>query len=252
MLDSLPWMLLSRQLGRKDGLGMNEFTIGWRAQVSRHPSAFLLAAQLFSLVLYAVFDGSPNGRAVLGTFGIIVLALVIWVMKRSPTIWWGTRILAMVSFLLSVASMLFIAPTLLMWASAMEAILYFFTAGSLIAYMMEDTHVTTDELFAAGSTFTLFAWAFAYAFLVCETWRPGSFGGVDHPQPWTFFELLYMSFNNLSSTGLGDIVPKTAPARVLVMLEQFTGIAYIAVVVSRLIGMTIVRHRDKEVAARLD
>jgi hypothetical protein len=125
-------------------------------------------------------------------------------------------------------------------------VLYFYTAGSLIAYMMEDTRVTADELFAAGATFTLLAWGFAYAFLACETWHPGSFGGVDHPPPWSFFELLYASFNNLSSTGNGDIVAVTAPARVLVMLVQFTGVAYIAVVVSRLIGMTIVRHRDKE------
>jgi len=33
-------------------------------------------------------------------------------------------------------------------------------------------------------------------------------------------------------------------ARVLVMLEQFAGIAYIAVVVSRLIGMTITLQKD--------
>ena len=33
------------------------------------------------------------------------------------------------------------------------------------------------------------------------------------------------------------------PADVLVMLEQFAGIGYIATVVSRLIGLTIVRHR---------
>ncbi len=30
------------------------------------------------------------------------------------------------------------------------------------------------------------------------------------------------------------------------MLEQFAGVAYIAVVVSRLIGLTIVRQRDRE------
>jgi len=219
--------------------------INWRAFASRHPSAFLLAAQLFSLVLYAALDGMPSGRAILGTFGILVLALAIWVLKRSPTIWRGTGILAIASFALSLSAIFVASPALSMWASAMEAVLYFFAAGSLIAYMMEDTHVTTDELFAAGATFTLLAWGFAYAFLVCESWLPGSFSGADHRQPWTFFELLYGSFNNLSSTGSGDIVPRTAPARVLVMFEQFTGIAYIAVVVSRLIGMTIIRHRDK-------
>jgi len=59
----------------------------------------------------------------------------------------------------------------------------------------------------------------------------------------TFIELLFLSFTNLSATGLSDIVPNTPAARVLVMLEQFAGVAYIAVVVSRLIGMTIVRQK---------
>lgn len=229
---------------------MNDKGIRWRSLASRHPSAFLLAAQLVSLILYAAFDGNSDGRAVLGAFGIVVLALVIWVLRRSSTIWQGTRFLAIVSFALSLSAVFIASPTLLTWASAIEAILYFFTAGSLIAYMLEDTRVTADELFAAGATFTLLAWGYAYAFLVCETWLPGSFRGADHRTPWTFFELLYASFNNLSSTGIGDIVPRTAAARVLVMFEQFTGIAYIAVVVSRLIGLTIVLNRDKSSARK--
>jgi hypothetical protein len=183
----------------------------------------------------------------LGSFGIVVLALVIWVLKRSSTIWWVTRVLAVASFVLSVASLLVESSTLLVWASSLEAVLYFCTAGSLIAYMMEDTRVTTDELFAAGATFTLLAWGFAHAFVVCESLLPGSFGGDNFPPPWTFFEMLYASFNNLSSTGLGDVVPLTAQARVLIMIEQFIGIAYVTVVVSRLIGMTIIRRHDATV-----
>jgi len=99
------------------------------------------------------------------------------------------------------------------------------------------------QLFAAGATFTLLAWGFAFAYLVCQTWSPGSFTGITDPsQPRTFLERLFLSFTNLSATGLSDILPVTAPARVLVMLEQFSGIGYIAVVVSRLIGMTIVHY----------
>ncbi len=114
----------------------------------------------------------------------------------------------------------------------------------MIAYMMEDYRVTVDELFAAGATFTLLAWGFAYAYLVCQAWFPGSFiGGTNPGQPRTFIELLSLSFTNLSATGLGDVMPITSPARVLVMLEQFAGVAYIAVVVSRLIGMTIARRK---------
>jgi hypothetical protein len=137
--------------------------------------------------------------------------------------------------------------TLLMWSSILEAILYFYAAGSLIVYMMEDYRVTTDELFAAGATFTLIAWGFAYVYLACQIWFPGSFTGLNFPgEPRTFVELLSLSFANLSATGLGDILPITSAARVLVMLEQFAGVAYIAVVVSRLIGMTITLQKDKK------
>ena len=45
---------------------------------------------------------------------------------------------------------------------------------------------------------------------------------------------------------MGDVLPITSRARVLVMLEQFAGVAYIAVVVSRLIGLTIVRQDRKD------
>jgi hypothetical protein len=107
--------------------------------------------------------------------------------------------------------------------------------------------VTTDELFAAGATFTLLAWGFAYVYLVCQTWYPASFAGAARPgEPRTFIELLFLSFTNLSAAGLGDVLPITSLARVLVMLEQFAGVAYIAVVVSRLIGLTIVRQDRKD------
>jgi hypothetical protein len=46
--------------------------------------------------------------------------------------------------------------------------------------------------------------------------------------------------------GLSDIVPVQPQARALVMLEQFAGVMYIALVVSRLIGLTILRAQRRE------
>ena len=54
-------------------------------------------------------------------------------------------------------------------------------------------------------------------------------------------ELLFLSFSLLSGVGLSDVVPILPQARALVMLEQFAGVMYIAVVVSRLIGLTILK-----------
>ena len=224
----------------------NDSKLDWRDLTRRHPSAFLLAAQLVSLVLYAVFEGSNRGRAVLGAFGVLILLLVVWVVRRSPAVNWIAWVLVVPAVVLALLSVLFLNPTLIGWASVFEAALYFYAAGSMVAYMMEDYRVTTDELFAAGATFTLLAWGFAYAYLACQTWLPGSFTSSLHPdRPSTFLELLSLSLTNLTATGLGDILPVTPFARVLVLLEQSAGVGYIAVVVSRLIGMTLVQQKEK-------
>lgn len=218
----------------------------WNGLARRHPSAFLLAAQFLSLILYAAYDGSSSGRALLTAFGVVILTLVVWVINRSPGINWIAWVLVAPAIVLSLLSIIVLDPRVIIGASLLEATLYFYAAGSMVAYMMEDYRVTTDELFAAGATYTLLAWGFAFSYLACQTWFPGSFSGVSEPsQPRTFLELLFMSFTNLSATGLSDILPVTPPARVLVMLEQFAGVGYIAVVVSRLIGMTLVQQQEK-------
>ena len=132
-------------------------TLRWRVIASRHPSAFLLAAQLLSLVIYPLFDESAGGRVVFGSFGVVVLALAVWVVNRSPAFNWVAWALAVPAFLLSLASVLLDSQSLLVASSALEALLYFYAAGGLILYMLRDVHVSADELFAAGATFTLIA-----------------------------------------------------------------------------------------------
>jgi len=211
----------------------------------RHPSALLLAAQLLSLLLYPWMDNTQEGRLLFGAVALVVIPLAVWVVGRSPS-WTGIAwALAVPAIALTAIAVLFDQPRLLPWSASLEALLYFYAAGSLIHYMLRDVHVTTDDLFAAGATFTLLAWGFAYAYFVCQEWNPGSFTGLEAGRDRTWVELLFLSFTNLSATGAGDIIPVGAPARVLVMLEQFAGVGYIATVVSRLIGMTLLARQQK-------
>jgi hypothetical protein len=165
--------------------------------------------------------------------------------RRGPWLTWLAVTLAVPVVVLSLAMVLQPRPELATTTAALEAVFYFYAAGSLIAYMLQDWQVAADELYAAGATFTLLAWAFAYAFVVCQALQPGSFGysagGV--ARSWT--ELLYCSVAVLSSVGLSDIMPVTPMARALVMLESFAGIMYIALVVSRLITLTGNARRDR-------
>lgn len=218
----------------------------WAMLARRHPSAFLLAAQLLSLLLYPLMDDTQSGRALFGAVALVIVPLAVWVVNRSPAANWIAWLLAVPALVLSILAIVLDRGDLLLGSSILEALLYFYAAGSLITYMLRDHRVSADELFAAGATFTLLAWGFAYAYVVCQFWYPDSFVGMVEPErPRQWMELLFLSFTTLSGVGLGDILPIGSPARVLVMLEQFAGVGYIAAVVSRLIGLTIVRERDR-------
>lgn len=213
-----------------------------------HPSAFLFAAQLLLLVMFAIVDGLQIKQAVVSILGIVVLVLRVWVVRQSPAVDSIAWILAIPALFLSIFSIFSTNTTLLIWTSLIEATLYFYTAGSLVAYMMEDDVVTTDEWFAAGATFTLLAWGFAYLYQFSQVFQPGSLvlGSGDF-RYFTFVELLSLSFTNLSATGLSDIYPATAIPRVAVMLEQFVGVGYITIVISRLVGMAKkIKDRDDD------
>lgn len=223
---------------------MNRAVLKVIAQLRRHPAGLLLAAQLLAVVMYPLLDESSDGRAVFGTFSIVVLALVLWVINRSPSINWVAWLMAVPAVSLSLLADFGGFRALLPMAQMLEAALYFYAAVGLIIYMLGDHRVTLDELLAVGATFTLLAWSWAFAYSVCQAWYPGSFPAPAAPDaPRTWMELLFMSFSVLSGVGLSDIVPATPPARALVMLEMFAGVMFITIVVSRLIGLSAVRAR---------
>src|SRR5688572_24041128 len=190
-------------------------------------------------------EASPRGRAAFGAFGVLVLGVALRVVRRSPWLTWLALVLAVMVVALSVVHAIAPHPALPVAIAVVESVFYFYATGSLIAYMLQDWVATTDELFAAGATFTLLAWAFAYAYAACDAVLPGSFSAPLNPAgPRTWMELLFLSIAVLSSVGLSDILPVTGMARALVMLESFVGVMYMALVVSRLIGLTML-HRDR-------
>jgi hypothetical protein len=215
----------------------------WLARALRHPSAALLLVQLAGVFLYPLMEDTPRRRALFGAFGALVLGAAIRMVRRSPAATSVALVLAVLVIALSIVHAITPQPSVLIAIASLNAAFYFYAAASLIAYMLQDFEITTDEFFAAGATFTLLAWAFAYLYVICQTMRPGSFGALIEPHAdRTWMELLFLSFTTLSSVGLGDIVPLTAIARALVMLEELTGVMYIALVLSRLIALAPARR----------
>lgn len=211
--------------------------------IIRHPSAGLLFVQLLGVLLYPLMEDTPLGRALFGAFGLVVLGLALHVVKRSSSHTWVAVVLAVLLVTLSVINNMTPTVSLESTIALLEAVFYFYAAGTLIAYMNADYRATTDELYAVGATFTLLAWAFAHLYTFCQLLLPGSFGALINPEAArSWMELLFLSFTTLSGVGLGDIIPLTPMARALVMIEEFAGVMYLALVVSRLIALTAIKR----------
>ena len=210
----------------------------------REPSAVLLAAQLVAVLVYPFLEDNHVGRVLFSTFGIGILGLVFMAVRRSPAHNWVALLLALPATVLLLIQAITGDDALLPYSSALESILYVYAAGALIAYMLEDHVITRDELWAIGATFTLVAWAFAYAYVVVQAVAPDSFtAAIDPGDDRSWIELLFLSFTTLTSTGLSDVVPVKPFARSLVMVQQLVGLAYVAMLVSRLVALTVLGGR---------
>jgi hypothetical protein len=213
-------------------------------RIREHPSAVLLVCQLGAVLLYPFLSDSWPGRAGLGVLGMLVVGLALWAVRRTPALDIVALALGVPALVLTVLDAASPGNDAIGLSSAcFHAPFYFYVSYGMIRYLFHDDHVSTDELYATAAAFTVVAWGFTYLFVAVQIIWPGSFatpGSSGDPHGW--FELLYLSFTTLTSVGLSDVGPTLAHARSVVMLEQFAGVMYVALVVARLVGLTIRRH----------
>ena len=207
-----------------------------------HPSAVLLAGQLLAVLAYPWTGTSTAGRALLGALGTVLVLVALYAVRRTPALGWIAALLGVPALICNLLEAVWPAnDVLLLVSAALHAPFYFYVSYGMIRYLFHDDKVTRDELFATGAAFTVVAWGFAYLFQGVQVLAPGSFSGVGADEQGTWFELLFLSFTNLTSVGLSDIIPVLPHARSLVMVEQVAGVLYVALVVARLVGLTVAR-----------
>jgi hypothetical protein len=213
--------------------------------VREEPSAVLLLVQLAGVLLYPFMDDSPVGRAAISLFSLVVLVLAVRTVRSTPVLTWVSVSLGAPIVVLTLLEIVDPAnQTLVLWSSLLLAAFYAYTTVALISYMFLDRFITVDELWAVAATFTVIAWAFAHAFMAVQVVWPGSFTAAVEPAAQrTWFELLFLSFTNLTSVGLSDVVPVLPQARSIVMIEQVAGLMYVAIVISRIVGLQLTRDR---------
>ena len=217
----------------------------WKATLRKQPSAFLLAVQILVILLLPALESSSWGRAVISLLSLAAVITAVFTVRSTPALTWLSVTLALPAAVFEIWSL--VDPdqsVVLTLAHSFLAAFYFYTAYALISYMFEDAWVTKDELFAVGACFTVLVFAFAYVFLAIQEVYPNSFTSFAGPGERTFLELLYYSGANLTSVGLSDVGPIRAEARAIGTIEQLGGVMYVAMVISRLVALTVMRARQ--------
>ncbi|MPW45530.1 two pore domain potassium channel family protein [Acinetobacter guerrae] len=212
------------------------------------PSAWLLLVQLFILILSSLTNDSHlSYRAISWVLGVLALLIIAKVIRQSPAFSALGLLFVSGALLFSVLILLgYREPFIQIMAHGFESLAYFYAAYGLLRYMFADRYLTKDELFAAGAVFTLLAWGFAFLYNICQLIVPTSFIKPDHTGLKSWLDLLFLSFSLQSATGLSDIIPSGAAARVIAIIQMFGGVMYLAVIVSRLIALQYIRHIPKQ------
>jgi len=208
-----------------------------------HPSAMLLAAQLIQVLAWPYLEGSVLGRTFLGVIGMLAVGSAVLAVRRTPTVSRVVLVLGVPAMVLTLLEAVFSDnDTIVLTSGLLHCPFYFYVSYAMLRYLFHDDEVTTDEYFATGAAFTVVAWGFAYAFAAVQVVWPDSFASpTGSDQEW--FELLYLSFSTLTSVGLSDIVAVGLHARSIVMIEMMVGVFYVAMVVARMVGLTMMRRR---------
>lgn len=215
----------------------------WRATLRKQPSAFLLGVQVLVIALLPFLETAEGGSVVITLLSLTALVTAVFTVRSTPALTWLSATLALPAAGFELWSLVDDRSLILAVAHTALALFYFYTAYALIAYMFEDYWVTKDELFAVGACFTVLVFGFAYLFLAVQEVWPVSFTSFDGPGQRTLLELLYYSGANLTSVGLSDVGPIRPHARAIGALEQLGGVMYVAMVISRLVALTVMRAR---------
>lgn len=114
----------------------------------------------------------------------------------------------------------------------------------IVGHVLRVERVDADKLVGAVCAYLLLALIWCVAYMGVETLQSGSFrldpgASAGNGENALFAPLLYFSFTTLTTLGYGDVLPLTPIARTLATAEAVAGVLFVAVLISRLVGLHI-------------
>lgn len=209
-----------------------------------HRFSYLLIAELVLVLGFPALQHLEMG--LYGILGIGVFATALYAV-------FGEGKLTAIAFLLGVPA---IAGNLL--ASFGQTRVFFipglifgtlfmvFVTAVILRSVVAAAQVTMETLYGSIAGYVLLGLTWGGVFFLINTIRPAAFHSTIAPGTaisWPDF--MFFSFVTLTTIGYGDIVPVSAMAKSIVILEAVTGIMYPAVMIARLVALHSASAREQ-------
>ncbi len=191
-------------------------------------------------VIYPFTFENNFAISVIHAFLILSLLNIAYLIQHHATLF-------RINFILG-TSLIILSPIILFYPTTFlqitrTVLLLIFYALNISVFLNDITHkdrVTSDVILGALCVYIMIGLLFAGIYNFIELHYPGSFhfdATNIKSQIEQSFNLAYFSFTTLTTVGFGDILPKTFIAKSIVVIEEITGIFYLAVLVSRLVAV---------------
>ena len=210
----------------------------------------LLMCSLFAIVLvYPFFVQTKFAGFVLDGFYSLIMFTAAWAVYEKRFWLVIACVLGIPWILINWAHSLIASgafpdfvPSSVMYTSAFVSQILFigFLVYSMLVAILRDEKVTKDTIFRAVSGYLLLGLLWASAYALVGHYDSNAFASelLDaSTDQISWNNYLYFSYVTLSTLGYGDIIPLSAHAKSLAIVEMVVGPLYLAVLIARLVAM---------------
>jgi Ion channel len=205
--------------------------------VWRFSTVKLLLALILLFAVTPFIENLPNGDMVESAlFSLVMIA--------------SLRVAGRDSRMLLVAALLFVPAIAAKWLNHFfpthVPIHYFlvfgiafigFVVALLLRFIVRTRRVDANMLSAGVVVYLMLGLLWSLAYMLLAQLLPGSFSFALADSHMDGFNAFYFSFGTLTTVGFGDITPISKVARTLAVMEAVMGTFYLAILISRLVGM---------------
>jgi len=198
----------------------------------------LFCALMLTIVMLPAFEHSERGELLFAVMNMFITFVSVVVNGRSRSLFWIAFVLAGPAVVLRAVAFLNDSTPVLLWSWGLSAAVLVATMLRLLEDVFAPGAVSRDRLFGCVTVYVLIGLLWCHLYAIIVELSPGAFTGLEAPsRSLRVADLAYFSLNVVTTVALTNVLPVSRTAQMVVLLQEFAAVFYMAFVIARLVGM---------------